>query len=203
MDSGCFRLFAGLGNPGKKYSNNRHNIGFMAIDRLAIRQGIEFKEKTKLNGHIASYKCNEESINLLKPNTFMNESGLSIRKTLDWFDLHLNQLIVIVDDMDLPLGRLRIRGKGSSGGHKGLKSAINHLGTTDFCRIRIGIGSPSLLQAERKAKTNSHVLGNFTSNEVVILNKVMDEIQICLKLINEEKFERICTRINSFRHDQI
>ena len=201
MAKGDFRLFAGLGNPGNKYSNNRHNIGFMVLDNFASKKGIGFKEKNKLCGSIAVLKANEESIKLLKPNTFMNDSGISIRATRDWFDFNSNELIILVDDMDLPLGKIRIRSAGSSGGHNGLKSAIKHLGTTDFCRIRIGIGSPSKSQEDRKIKTNSHVLGNFSKEELLILNQVIDEVIICLELINCESFEKIVTRLNSFKYD--
>ena len=99
------------------------------------------------------------------PNTFMNESGRAIRAALDWFDLEIDQLIVLVDDMDLPLGKLRIRTKGGSGGHKGLLNTIHHLGTESFCRLRIGIGAPSQNQEERRNQTNSYVLGSFTAKE--------------------------------------
>ena len=200
MDSGSFRLFAGLGNPGKKYSENRHNIGFKVLDLLAKKNNLNFSEKCKLHGLLATCKINHESIYLLKPNTYMNESGISIRSTINWFNLNTDQLVVLVDDMDLPLGRLRIRSKGSSGGHNGLKSIISHLGTNDFCRIRIGIGSPSLIPEQRKAKTNSYVLGNFTVNENIILEKVLQEVEKCLNLINKDNFESVCTRINSYRY---
>ena len=200
MNSGSFRLFAGLGNPGKKYSRNRHNIGFMVLDLLAKKNNLNFTEKSKLHGSLAQCQKNGQSIFLLKPNTYMNESGISIRSTINWFDLDLNQLVVLVDDMDLPLGRLRIRSSGSSGGHNGLRSVISHLGTTNFCRLRIGIGSPSLIPEQRKAKTNAYVLGDFTANEKIILKKALDEVQICLDLLNQDSFETVCTRINSYRH---
>ena len=202
MAPGHFRLFAGLGNPGGKYSKSRHNVGFMAIDRFAKDKGISFQEKTKIYGSLANLKTEQQSIKLIKPNTFMNESGLCIRSTLNWFDLNISELVVLVDDMDLPLGRIRIRSQGSSGGHNGLKSTINHLGTTEFCRIRIGIGAPSIIKEERKAKTNSHVLGDFSTNEKLLLNNVLNELVNYLKLINSEDFEKICTRINSFRANE-
>lgn len=201
MNSGQFRLVAGLGNPGKKYSNNRHNVGFMALDQFANKKGIRFQEKNKLFGELATLTSNQKSIKLLKPNTFMNDSGRSIRASLDWYGLNMSQLIVLVDDMDIPLGRLRIRSQGSSGGHNGLKSTINHLGSQDFYRLRIGIGSPSEIKEERKSKTISHVLGSFNPSESKILVQIIEEVLFCIDLFDQQNLEKICTRINSFKPD--
>tara|TARA_Y100001968_G_C19302460_1_gene689830 strand:+ start:419 stop:1033 length:615 start_codon:yes stop_codon:yes gene_type:complete len=199
MNSGDFRLIVGLGNPGHKYHDNRHNIGFMALDKYAENKGVEFKEKTKLHGFLATANVMGKSIKLLKPNTFMNESGRSIRSTLDWYDLRINQLIVLVDDMDLPLGKLRIREKGSSGGHNGLKSTIQYLGTQNFCRLRIGIGSPSQNPQERKSKTISHVLGDFSIKEHRLMSGVLDEVLTALDVLNKLDFEKVCTTLNSYQ----
>ena len=133
------------------------------------------------------------------PTTFMNESGKSIRATLNWFDLNVNQLIVLVDDIDLPLGRLRLRTKGSSGGHNGLKSTINHLGTQDFCRIRIGVGNPITSSEERRMKIVSHVLGNFSAKETEIVDEVLQEVIKGLEVINTHNLEIAGNRINAYR----
>tara|TARA_B100001250_G_scaffold371335_1_gene356076 strand:- start:343 stop:744 length:402 start_codon:yes stop_codon:yes gene_type:complete len=129
----------------------------------------------------------------------MNESGKSVRSAKDWFNFENHQLIILVDDMDLPLGKIRIRSKGSSGGHNGLKSIINHLGTSEFKRLKIGIGPPSEIQKERKSKTVSHVLGRFSKEEYVILNLLIQEIIICIESITTNNWEKITTRLNSYR----
>ena len=148
MSSGDFQLLVGLGNPGSKYESTRHNIGFMALQRLACQDSASFRLNNKLYGQLADIRNGLKKRRLLMPNTYMNESGRSIRAALDWFDLDVNNLLVLVDDMDLPLGRIRLRSKGSSGGHNGLRSIIQPLGTQEFCRIRIGIGPPAHLTEE-------------------------------------------------------
>ena len=135
------------------------------------------------------------------PTTFMNESGRSIKAAKDWFGLHNNELLVLVDDMDLPLGKIRLRSKGSSGGHNGLKSIIKHLGTSDFNRLKIGIGPPSSITKERKMKTVSHVLGSFSSEEIPILNSVIQEIIIGIELLQTNGWEKTSTRLNSYKPD--
>ena len=129
----------------------------------------------------------------------MNESGKSVRSAKDWFNFQNNQLIVLVDDMDLPLGKIRVRSKGSSGGHNGLKSIINHLGTAEFKRLKIGIGPPSELQKDRKRRSVSHVLGRFSNEEFKILNLIIQEIISCMDSINSNNWEKITTRINSYK----
>ncbi len=199
MSTGDFRLFVGLGNPGKKYNKTRHNIGFMALERLAIKQSTTFKQNKKLHGMLAEIGVGDNSLRLLMPNTYMNESGKAIRAALDWFDLGISQLLVVVDDMDLPLGRLRLRTQGSSGGHNGLKSTIQHLNTQNFCRLRIGIGAPACDPQERKDKTISHVLGSFTSQESHLVDEVLNEVLIGLIMVQTLGIEKAGTRLNTFK----
>ena len=199
MKSSCFRLLAGLGNPGSRFTGTRHNIGFMALSRFAEKQNVSFKQQKKLQGLVADMHINSETVRLLMPNTFMNESGQAIRAALDWFDLSITNLLVILDDMDLPLGKLRLRSQGSSGGHNGLRSTIQHLGTDHFYRLRIGIGAPSDIPTERKSKTVSHVLGSFTEQEKQLVEQVLDEVIIGLDLIQTVGIERASNRINSFK----
>lgn len=135
------------------------------------------------------------------PNTYMNESGRSVNAALKWFDLEINQVLVIVDDMDLPLGKLRMRESGSSGGHNGLKSIIEHLGSQNFCRLRIGIGAPSVSILERKQKTIPHVLGQFNKSEHQILEGVLDTVVKGLELINDFGLERGITYLNSYKSE--
>ena len=129
------QLLVGLGNPGKKYQYNRHNIGFMAIDEI-VRFYQLSPERSRFDSIAYEGFIEGEKLLLLKPNTYMNESGRSIRAALDWFNLSVDELLVLVDDMDLPLGKIRLRSKGNAGGHNGLKSIINHLGTNEFKRLK-------------------------------------------------------------------
>ena len=137
------------------------------------------------------------------PNTYMNDSGKSVRSAKDWFNYENHQLIVLVDDMDLPLGKIRVRSRGSSGGHNGLKSIINHLGTNEFKRLKIGIGSPSDIPKERKSKTISHVLGKFSKEEFIILHFIIQEIISCIESITSNNWEKITTRLNSYKPENL
>ena len=200
MIYGDFKLLVGLGNPGSKYTHTRHNIGFSALQRLAEKEHVVFHQAKKLYGHLAEIGIGStSSIRILLPNTYMNDSGRSIRAALDWFDLGANQIVVLADDMDLPLGRLRLRTKGSSGGHNGLKSIIQHLGTQDFCRIKIGIGAPASIPEERKVKTIPHVLGTFTANEKPIVNAVLNEVITGLDLLQKLGIDQAGNHMNSFK----
>lgn len=134
-------LIAGLGNPGKQYEKTRHNVGFMAIDQIADALSISVNRL----GHKAIYGdgiVNGEKVILIKPQTFMNLSGESIRSFADFYRIPAENVIVIYDDMALPVGKIRIRERGSAGGHNGMRSIISHLGTQEFPRIRVGIGEP-------------------------------------------------------------
>lgn len=193
------RLVVGLGNPGPKYAETRHNVGFMALERLAAAAGATFRQQAKLQGLLAEVGQGSSRLRLLMPQTFMNESGRSIRAALDWFDLAPSQLLVVVDDMDLPLGKLRLRGSGSAGGHNGLRSTISHLGTQDFARLRIGIGAPAEDPAERRARTVGHVLGRFSAAERPLLEAVLTEVEAGIGLIQRLGLERAGNRLNSFQ----
>ncbi|WP_320668306.1 aminoacyl-tRNA hydrolase [Prochlorococcus sp. MIT 1307] len=200
--SGDFRLLVGLGNPGSQYTSTRHNIGFWVLEELATKKQVKFRHAKKLHGNLSEVEFGKTATRVLMPTTYMNESGRSIRAALDWFDIEVSQLLVLVDDMDLPLGRIRIRAQGSSGGHNGLRSIIQHLGTENFCRIKIGIGSPAAKQEERKEKTIPHVLGTFSSKEVPIVNEVIQEVLEGLDLIQALGLEHGTNRLNSYRPKQ-
>ena len=196
MESGGLRLVVGLGNPGQRYAGTRHNVGFMALELLASKESVRFKATAKLQGELAEVGFGSRRMRLLMPQTYMNESGRSIRAAMDWFDLSADQVLVLVDDMDLPLGRLRLRAKGSAGGHNGLKSTIQHLGTQDFARLRIGIGAPGRSSEERRARTVSHVLGSFHQSEQPLLKDVLNEVLHGLDLIQRQGLERAGNRLN-------
>ena len=191
-------LVVGLGNPGEKYAGTRHNVGFMALEQLAKRQNSSFKQQSKLHALAAEVGQGPNRLRLLMPQTYMNDSGRSIRAALDWFGFEPNQMLILVDDMDLPLGRLRLRLSGGAGGHNGLRSTIAHLGGQEFPRLRIGIGAPALNPVERKQSTVGHVLGRFAVAEQPVLEEVIDEVLAGLDLIQRLGFERAGNRLNGF-----
>ena len=193
------RLVVGLGNPGTKYEGTRHNIGFMALEQMASREGFSFRQQSKLHGLVAEHGIGESRLRLLMPQTYMNDSGRSIRAALDWFGFTPEQLLVLVDDMDIPLGRLRLRAQGSAGGHNGLRSTIQHLGTQAFPRLRIGIGAPADNPAERRARTVSHVLGPFSRAEQPEVDAVLDGVLEAIQRIQRQGLDRAGNWINGFR----
>ena len=187
------QLLVGLGNPGEKYAGTRHNVGFMALERLASRAGTAFRQQAKLHGLLAEVGQGQQRLRLLMPHTYMNDSGRSIRAALEPV-----QMLVLVDDMDLPLGRLRLRSSGGAGGHNGLRSTIAHLGGQEFPRLRIGIGAPALNSVERKQRTVGHVLGRFAPAEQPVLEEVLAEVLAGIELIQRLGIERAGNRLNGF-----
>ena len=193
----------GLGNPGKKYSISRHNIGFLLLEDLSKKYNSKFFLKDKLKSYYSEFKNNDSTYRLFLPNTFMNNSGDAVRAIVDWYKINLDQIFVIVDDKDLPLGKIRFRKKGSSGGHNGLKSIIEKLQTKNFNRIRIGIGSPSSINGSNNFSTISHVLGKISLEEQLILDRVYKKVIESLEQLNSKKEEKIINELNSFDKDQI
>ena len=193
----------GLGNPGKKYAKSRHNIGFLLLENLSKKYNSNFLLKEKLKSSCSEFKINGSSYRLFLPNTFMNNSGDAVRAIVDWYKINLDQVFIIVDDKDLPLGKIRFRKKGGSGGHNGLKSIIEKLQTENFNRIRIGIGSPPSINGRNDFNTISHVLGNISTEEKSILDKVYVRVIESLEQLNTKKEENIVTDLNSFNKDQI
>ena len=193
----------GLGNPGKKYSRNRHNVGFSLLQDLSKKYNSNFLFKDKLKSSCSEFKINDSTYRLFLPYTFMNNSGDAVRAIVDWYKINLDQIFVIVDDKDLPLGKIRFRKKGSSGGHNGLKSIIEKMKTQNFNRIRIGIGSPPSINGANNFNTISHVLGNISKEEKSIFDKVYARVIESLELLNTKKEEYIINKLNSFDIDQI
>tara|TARA_Y100000589_G_scaffold39198_1_gene32863 strand:- start:212 stop:823 length:612 start_codon:yes stop_codon:yes gene_type:complete len=191
------KFIIGLGNPGKKYINNRHNIGFLFIQEFAKHYSSNFLLKNKLKCNYAEYISDKVIYRLFMPTTFMNKSGEAIRSIIDWFKVDQDKLIIVVDDIDLPFGKIRVRKKGSSGGHNGLNSIINHLNSKEFLRIRIGIGSPPIVDNDKKYNTISHVLGNFSKAEKLILNKIFHQMIESLQKLNDHNQNSIICELNS------
>lgn len=163
------KLIVGLGNPGAKYAETRHNIGFDVIDDLAKQLGAELTE-AKHKGLYGIARKGAEKVILLKPLTYMNLSGESIGEVMRYYDIGTEDVIVVYDDLDLPQGKIRLRQKGSAGGHNGIKSTIAHLGTDQFKRVRVGIGRP-----DGPVKTVDYVLGKFSSDERVLMNEAVEK----------------------------
>ena len=197
------KFIIGLGNPGKKYDNSRHNIGFLFLQQFAKNHNSNFVVKNKLNCNYSEFKSDNVIYRLFMPTTFMNNSGEAIRTIINWYKVDKDKLIIIVDDIDIPLGKIRARKKGSSGGHNGLKSIINHLNSKEFLRIRIGIGSPPNIESDKKFNTVSHVLGNFSKQEKFILNKIFCQINHSLQKLNDHNENSIICELNSFKIDEI
>ncbi len=193
----------GLGNPGKKYSKNRHNIGFLMLENLSKKYNSNFLLKNKLKSSFAEFKLNDSTYRLFLPTTYMNNSGDAVLAIVDWYKISLDKIFIIVDDKDLPLGKIRFRKKGGSGGHNGLKSIIEKLKTDNFNRIRIGIGSPPSIEGTKDFNTISHVLGNISSEEKSILDKVNKRVIESLEQLNIKKEEYIMSELNSFDKDKI
>lgn len=154
------KLIAGLGNPGPQYAESRHNVGFMVVDELARRRRLEnWRFDRDFQGQIAECNVTGDRVFLLKPLTYMNLSGVSVQAVLRFYRIAASDLLVVFDDLDLPVGRLRIRANGSSGGHKGMESVIQHISTAEVARVRVGIGKV------HRSGTVGHVLGVFSGDE--------------------------------------
>lgn len=182
-------LLVGLGNPGIRYARTRHNIGFMVLDRLAESLGLSFSEKTDYracNGSISGQK-----VVLMEPLTFMNRSGGPVRKVLSKYTVLPEHIIVIHDDLDLEAGKLKIRKKGSSGGHKGVESVIQNLGTRDFIRVKIGIGRDQFIPTE------DYVLSRFRKEEQTLIKDAVSRSVEALSCIIESGVDRAMNRFNS------
>jgi peptidyl-tRNA hydrolase, PTH1 family len=190
------QLIVGLGNPGTKYEQTRHNIGFMAVDALARRWQISLSENRKFQGFFGEgLAVSRGKIRLLKPLTYMNLSGQSIRAVTDWYKLSPESVLVIYDDMDLPLGKIRLRLSGSAGGHNGMKSAIAHLNTDNFPRLRVGIGKPTTPTEDKD--TVSHVLGRFSSGETQLISEVIQLVTDAVELSLKQGVEKAMSLYNN------
>ncbi|MDF1659250.1 MAG: aminoacyl-tRNA hydrolase [Verrucomicrobiales bacterium] len=164
-DAGHIRLVVGLGNPGAEYEGTRHNIGFDLVERMAKSRDLKWNRERKFRAKTASAGS---SMILAKPLTFMNLSGNAVARLCKFYKLKHDQILVVYDDVDLPIGRMRFRASGSAGGHNGIKSLIEYLGTNEFPRLKLGIGA-----AEHPGGMVNHVLGKFSAEEVRELEKVL------------------------------
>jgi peptidyl-tRNA hydrolase, PTH1 family len=159
------RLIVGLGNPGREYAQTRHNAGFMVVDALARKWSVPESRK-RFKSELAEVRRGDTRIVLQMPQTFMNASGVALREAVNWYKVSPENILIVVDDLDQPFGQLRIRARGSAGGHNGLSSIFQQLGTTEISRLRIGIG-------RSRAATISHVLSKFSQEERAQMDDVI------------------------------
>jgi len=193
-----YRLIVGLGNPGERYAHSRHNIGFMCVDHYAEKYGIRMNKKQAMSrigtGEILGY-----DVILVKPETFMNRSGLAVNRLRQKHQVRRENLVVIHDDLDLPPGKIRIRPVGSSAGHKGITSVIDHLGRNDFARIRVGIGRPTGTDESTGAADAdivAYVLGDLTPEEEETFREVMPRVGEAIDLILTEGLQAAMNKYN-------
>ncbi len=189
-----FRLLVGLGNPGREYAGTRHNVGFMVLDRLAAAWGAAFRADKKWQAEVAvvpsQNPCGAGGVWLCKPQTYMNLSGESVGEIARFYKIEPARVFVILDDMALPLGRLRLRERGTAGGHNGLQSILDHLGTQDIPRLRIGIGS-----AEPGAAVG-HVLGRFAVDERPLVEQSLERAVEAVRFAQENDLPSAMNRFN-------
>jgi PTH1 family peptidyl-tRNA hydrolase len=182
------RMVVGLGNPGVQYAGTRHNVGFLAVERLARRAGVSFEAQAKWQAKVAK----DSEIFLVKPLTFMNLSGTAVAKVAQYYKIAPREMLVIYDDLDLPFGTLRIRAGGSCGGHNGMRSIAQTLGTTDIARVRIGIG-----RADTRADDAiGHVLGKFSAEERSELEKCLDRAELAVNHVRNHGLEAAMNQFN-------
>lgn len=183
------KLIVGLGNPGKEYENTRHNIGFIFIDNYAKSKNIDINTE-KFNGLYTKTTINNEQVILLKPLSYMNLSGEVVKKYVDYFKIDINDILVINDDLDMDLGRIRLRLSGSSGGHNGLKNIALNLNTENFKRLKIGISN------NKNIDTKDYVLGKFTREEKEKINNLCNTVNNLLDDYLEMNFDILMGKYN-------
>jgi PTH1 family peptidyl-tRNA hydrolase len=181
-------VIAGLGNPGKKYSRTRHNIGFMVVEEIARRDSIEFTDRKEYR--IGRGSIEGHSVILIEPLLYMNRSGSAVREMIRKYNTQPHELIVIHDDLDMETGKVRIRKTGSAGGHKGVESIIQNIGSRDFIRVKIGIGREPVTPVE------DYVLSKFTRQEISIIKEAIDRTADAVHSIVSDGVDKAMNRFN-------
>lgn len=184
------KCIVGLGNPGRKYRKTRHNIGFMVIDELLSRHNWKLN-KSKFNGDYLIEQLHGEKVILLKPQTFMNLSGEAVRPLAEYFNIDVQDILVIYDDLDLPVGKIRLRQKGGHGGHNGIRSCLDHLGQKNFKRLRLGIGRPMTA-----VPVVDYVLGKFPkADQADVTNSITKAADACETWL-KSPFDQVMNEFN-------
>lgn len=185
-------MIVGLGNPGSKYKETKHNIGFMVLDKIAEKLDIKFTEDKVFKAEVGSHFINSEKVYFVKPTTFMNKSGEAVHALLSYYGLDTTDLLVIYDDLDMEVGKIRFRQKGSAGGHNGIKSIIAHIGTQEFDRVKVGIGRPA-----PKISVINHVMSSFQGDDAILIAEAIDKVDSAVNYYLQEKdFEKIMRKFN-------
>ncbi len=185
------KMIVGLGNIGTRYDETRHNTGFMVVDQLARDYHLGAFTHLKQEAVAVSGVINGEKVMLVKPTTFMNDSGRAVGPLVDYYDIDLNDLVIVNDDLDMPVGKVRLKTHGASGGHNGLKSIINVLGTKNFNRVKVGIDHP------QHGTVVSHVLGKFSKDERPKFDQAVEQAEHALEdWINGEEFTKLMNDYN-------
>ena len=187
-------LIAGLGNPGRRYAKSRHNIGYMCVNRFARKHGIRFNKKQGLS-RVGLGEVSGNKVILARPQTFMNRSGEAVIRLERKYNISPENIIVIQDDLDLPPGKIRIRPRGSSAGHKGIESIIAHLGSRDFVRVRVGIGRPDTFETSEDDIID-FVLSDFTRDEKGIIAETIPRVSEAIHCILTEGVTVAMNRFN-------
>lgn len=188
----ALKLVVGLGNPGLQYAGNRHNVGFMLLDRLAAEEHREFSRK-RFDSKLCELTLGGKRVLLIKPLTYMNLSGSTVERAAAFYHTPTSEIMIIHDDLDLPLGRFRLRSGGGAGGHHGVESIIDKIGTDKIPRLRIGIGRPD------SHEDVGHVLGNFSESEKSLLEDVLDQAAQALRVWVSGG---IISAMNQFNHSK-
>lgn len=185
-------LIVGLGNPGGEYARTRHNAGFMVVEQLADVWKAGWNLEKKFNARVAKGEWSGRKVLLVEPQTFMNLSGETVGVLMSFYRVPLSQMLVVADDADLPLGEIRLRGKGSSGGHHGLESIEQHVGSREFARLKVGIGRT----VDGQREITGHVLGKFSAPENKLLEKVLHRSALQAECWVNEGLEKAMNRFN-------
>lgn len=189
------KMIVGLGNPGSKYNDTKHNIGFMAVDRIVKDLDVNFTEDKNFKAEIGSDFINGEKIYFIKPTTFMNNSGIAVKALLTYYNISIKDMIIIYDDLDMEVGKIRFRQKGSAGGHNGIKSIIAHLGTQEFDRIKVGIGRPN-----GRMTVINHVQGKFDKNDEIMILNTLDKVDNAVNYyLQTNDFQKTMQKYNGLK----
>lgn len=184
-------VIVGLGNPGAQYADTRHNLGWRVVETFGLKHGLSFKEDKKFNAHVAKGTIGESTVYLLLPTTYMNNSGAALASFLSFYKLSASTVVVAVDDTALAVGQIRLRTTGSSGGHNGLKSIQQHLGSPHYARLRLGIGRQPV-----QRNLADYVLDRFNSDELEELNKCVQRAVETLGLLTKQDLEQVMNQVN-------
>ena len=191
-------LVIGLGNPGEQYCSNRHNVGFLVVDELASRWNTLFSQE-KWDASYVSLALDGKKVHLLKPLTYMNRSGRAVASFVRFFKMQPDQLLVIHDDLDMAPGRIKLVKGGGTGGHNGIRSLVDTLGTNDFYRLKVGIGRPGQGAVHSGFPVDKYVLSNFIEEELVVLQSRLDSLEDGIRTLLQGNPAKAMTRLNGLK----